>query len=72
MAESAYPRPFIDLSTISPGEGVGGAEKMVKVAEIDSFKAISKLADIIYQGHILILDFSPIANDDMELRRCVE
>ena len=72
MAESAYPRPFIDLSTIGPSAGVRGAEKLVKVAEVESFRTISRLADIIYQGNILVLDFTPIANDDMELRRCVE
>ena len=63
---------FIDLGeyskkhTSSRGRGIE-----VKVAEIDSYEDIRELSNYVYEGNILLLDFSAIMNDDLSLKRIV-
>jgi len=63
---------FIDLSDYGKKRvsgKLGGIE--VKVAEVDSFENIRELSNYVYDGNILILDFTPIMNDDLSLKRII-
>ncbi len=41
------------------------------MAEIDSYEDIRELSNYVYEGNILILDFSPIMNDDLSMKRII-
>jgi SepF-like predicted cell division protein (DUF552 family) len=59
---------YIDLSTVAPpGELDEG--KGLKVAELHKYEDLSELITLVYNGHIVIIDYTPIANDDLLLRR---
>jgi len=44
---------------------------MVRVAEIYRYEDLRHLSDFVYNGDILILDYTSIANDDLTLRRII-
>ena len=62
---------FIDLSKYGgkkgPSMGKGSIE--IKVAEIDGFEDLRELSTLIYEGKVLILDFTTISNDELALKR---
>ena len=62
---------FIDLTEWEqqPEETGEKAKMNVKVAEIYRYEDLSNLTTPVYNGNILLLDFSPIAGDDFTLRR---
>ena len=63
---------FIDLGDYSKKKMAGqGRGLELKVAEIDSYENIRELSNYVYEGKILILDFSPIMNDDLSLKRII-
>ncbi|MDG6224380.1 MAG: cell division protein SepF [Candidatus Thermoplasmatota archaeon] len=66
-------RTYIDLGVMKGREP--GAQKAggpgVKFADIDGYRQIPDLSNLIYEGNILVLDFTPIANDDLELKRTI-
>ena len=65
-------RTYVDLGamrTTTPSAPKGGPS--VKFADIDSYRMIPELSNLIYEGNILVLDFTPIANDDLELKRTI-
>lgn len=45
------------------------ASMMVRVAEITTYDDLREFANYVYQGNLLLLDFSAIAGDDIVLRR---
>ena len=64
---------YIDLGELS-FENEGGAlgepaEHLVKVAEIYRYEDINDLATQVYNGNILLLDYSSIAGDELALKR---
>jgi SepF-like predicted cell division protein (DUF552 family) len=60
---------YIDLGAMfSHEEGVfGGAT--VKVAEIYRFEDVNNLTQPVYDGNVLLIDYSNMANDQNELKR---
>lgn len=52
---------FQDESTISAGG--------IKVAEIYRYEDVGPITQPVYQGNILMIDYSPIANDTNTLKR---
>ena len=64
---------YIDLGELS-FENEGGAlgapaEHLVKVAEIYRYEDINDLATQVYNGNLLLLDYSSIASDELALKR---
>jgi len=64
---------YIDLGELS-FDGEGGAlgepvEHLVKVAEIYRYEDINDLATHVYNGNLLLLDYTSIANDELALKR---
>ena len=63
---------FIDLGDYSKKKMTGrGRGLEIRVAEIDSYENIRELSNFVYEGNILILDFSPIMNDDLSMKRII-
>ncbi len=63
---------FIDLGDYGKKKISGrGRAIEIKVAEIDSYEDLRELSNYVYDGNILILDFSPIMNDDLSMKRII-
>ncbi|UCE73558.1 MAG: cell division protein SepF [Methanomassiliicoccales archaeon] len=66
------PEKYIDLGEMySEGIEIGAfpAKMNVKVAELHRYEDLGDLTNQVYNGNILLLDFTPIANDNLTLRR---
>ncbi len=64
---------YIDLGELTfEGEGEEGEYTMVKVAEIYRYEDVPKLLNEVYDGNVLIIDYSPISNDQVALKKVVE
>lgn len=64
---------YIDLGELT-FEGEGGAlgepaEHLVKVAEIYRYEDVSDLTTHVYNGNLLLIDFSSLSSDDLALKR---
>ena len=67
---------YVDLATYKGSESRSGptgkrGAMEVKVAEIEGYESLRQLSNFVYEGNILILDFTAIANDDLALRRII-
>jgi uncharacterized protein len=62
---------YIDLEEYTQGSEMfdANASMMVRVAEIHKYDDLRDFANYVYQGNLLLLDFSAIANDEIVLRR---
>lgn len=66
------PEKYIDLGEMyAEGADIAGfpAKMNVRVAELHRYEDLGELITQIYDGNILLLDFTPIANDSLTLRR---
>lgn len=71
-APPGEPEKYIDLAEMDlEGEGIGAfpAKMNIKVAELHRYEDLGDLTSFVYNGNILLLDFTPIANDNLALRR---
>jgi uncharacterized protein len=64
---------YIDLGELS-FEGESGAlgepvEHLVKVAEIYRYEDVADLTTHVYNGNILLIDFTSLSSDDLALKR---
>ena len=64
---------YIDLGELA-FEGEGGSlgepvEHLVKVAEIYRFEDVSDLTTHVYNGNLLLIDFTSLASDELALKR---
>lgn len=65
-------RTYIDLGSMkSKGPSTKSGGPAIKFADIDGYRLIPELSHLIYEGNVLVLDFTPIANDDLELKRTI-
>ena len=65
---------YIDLAEMEfPDEAaaLSGARSVVKVAEINGYDDLSEITSELYNGNILVIDFTMMANDDLELKRVI-
>lgn len=64
---------YIDLGELSfEGEGGGlgePVEHLVKVAEIYRYEDVNDLATHVYNGNILVLDYTSVSSDELALKR---
>lgn len=62
---------YIDLEETTAGSELWDqtASMMVRVAEIQKYDDLREMANYVYQGNLLLLDFSSIAQDEIVLRR---
>ncbi len=72
--ERASAGEYIDLAEMEFADeaaALSGARSVVKVAEISRYEDLSELTSELYNGNILVLDFTMMANDDLELKRVI-
>lgn len=62
---------YIDLEKYveSSGETTPPASMYVRVGEIQRYEDLKAFTDYVYGGNVLILDFSPIAEEEVILKR---
>jgi hypothetical protein len=61
---------YIDLGAMSfEGEASSGGKGMIKIAEIYRYEDLSDITAPVYDGAVMLIDYSPIANDSESLRR---
>ena len=65
---------YVDLEKYvkTKGETPKGAKAYVKVGEIQRYEDLKEFTDYVYGGNILILDFTPIAEEEVILKRITE
>ena len=61
---------YVDLEKYIETTGDKGAASMyVRVGEIQRYEDIKEFMDYVYGGNVLILDFTPIADEEVILKR---
>ncbi|MEW5761462.1 MAG: cell division protein SepF [Candidatus Thermoplasmatota archaeon] len=60
---------YIDLGEIEFEEESGGGGMEIKVAELLRYDDIGSITNEVYNGNILFIDFSNIANDELQMKR---
>jgi len=61
---------YVDLEKYVETTGnTGGAKMFVRVGEIQRYEDLKEFTDYVYGGNVLILDFSPIAEEEVILKR---
>ncbi|NLI74480.1 MAG: cell division protein SepF [Euryarchaeota archaeon] len=61
---------FIDLGAMTfEGEASSGGEGMIKIAEVYRYEDLANITPAIYDGAVMMIDYSHIANDNDALRR---
>ncbi len=65
----AFEGEYVDLSELPVQEEAGPAKTMVKVAEVYREEDLGLLNSLLYEGTVLVVDYSPIANDELALKR---
>ena len=62
---------YVDLEKFVETEGGRevGTSMNVRVGEIQRYEDIKEFSDYVYGGNVLILDFSPIAEEEVILKR---
>jgi filamentous hemagglutinin family protein len=62
---------YVDLEKyVEGGKGEhAGASMHVRVGEIQRYEDLKEFTDYVYGGNVLILDFSPIAEEEVILKR---
>lgn len=70
-AVAGHKGEYIDLEEYTEGSELYDqtASMMVRVAEINKYEDLREYANYVYQGNLLLLDFAPIADDEVILRR---
>lgn len=65
------PRKFIDLNDFEPGIESTASGPVIKIVEISRFEDLNSVTEVVYNGDILIIDYSILANDELTLRRII-
>ena len=71
-AETLEEGSFIDLGTMQfddEADRLGGSRSTIRMAEILRFDDLHQAAKLAYQGDIVLLDYTSIANDQTAVRR---
>lgn len=71
--ESMGAEQYIDLTDmVFEDEGLmgpEGAQTVVKVGELFRYEDLSQLTNEVYNGNIVIVDYTSVANDDLTMKR---
>ena len=69
LDDGLTPEKYIDLGKYEGGGLLEERGTTVKMAELKSFADIRGLTSMMYHGHIMLLDITPLANDELEIKR---
>jgi len=68
---SIEPRRFIDLNNYDFGEEAMATGPIIRVAEVYRYEDLAGLTEYVYNGDVLLIDYTSIANDELTLRRII-
>ena len=61
---------YVDLEKyVESTGGEAGSKMQVRIGEIQRYEDLKDFTDYVYGGNVLILDFSPIAEEEVILKR---
>lgn len=62
---------YLDLGAMHFADETSGSHKgaSVKVAEIYRLEDLKHITKLLYDGHVLLIDYTAMANDDLAIRR---
>ncbi len=60
---------YVDLSELPLEEEAQVTKTVVKVAEVFKEEDLGLLNSLLYEGSVVVVDYSPIANDELALKR---
>ncbi len=69
--DSEKTRNYIDLSEFENLGELGESGKNIRLAEIFRYEDLRQLSEFVYNGDILLIDYTPIAEDELTLRRII-
>ena len=67
--QTAESEQYIDLGTMYFPDESGATNGTIKVAELYRFEDVGPISQPIYNGNIMLIDYSQIANDQALLKR---
>lgn len=71
--KSGYTQGYVDLEKyIETTQDYSAAKMNVRVGEIHRYEDLKHFTDYIYGGNMLLLDFSPIAEEEVLLKRVTD
>ncbi|MFQ5838055.1 MAG: cell division protein SepF [Thermoplasmata archaeon] len=60
---------YVDLSEVPFEQELQATKTVVKVAEVLKEEDLAAVNNILYEGSVVVVDYSPIANDELALKR---
>lgn len=62
---------YVDLGELEEMGAFGDTEsgKSLKVAELHKYEDLHHLVTLVYEGHVVLIDYTPVATDDLLLKR---
>lgn len=70
MEQGQAPRgEYVDLSEMPLEEEGQPPQTMIRVAEVFREEDVGILTSLLYEGNVVIVDYSPVANDELTLKR---
>ncbi len=71
QSSNVEPRKYLDLNEYEGGIELGSGGPMVRIGEIYRYEEVKDFSEYVYNGDILILDYTPISEDELTLRRII-
>ncbi|MEM4171194.1 MAG: cell division protein SepF [Thermoplasmata archaeon] len=71
QSSGVEPRKFLDLNEYEGGLELSSGGPMVRIGEIYRYEEVKNFSEFVYNGDILILDYTPISEDELTLRRVI-
>ncbi|MEM0155631.1 MAG: cell division protein SepF [Thermoplasmataceae archaeon] len=65
-------RRFIDLDDMKLQDDFTGSDMVIRIVEINRYDDVSRLSELTYTGSILIIDYNPIAGDELVRRKVLD
>lgn len=62
---------YIDLSIYENTGELGESKKNIRFGEIYRYEDLKNFTEFVYNGDILVLDYTPLAEDELTLRRVI-
>lgn len=65
-------RRFIDLDEMKLQDDFTGSDMVIRIVEINRYDDVSRLSELTYSGSILIIDYGPVADDELVRRKVLD
>ena len=65
-------RKFIDLDDLKMQDDFTGSDLVIRIVEINRYDDVSRLSEFTYGGSILVIDYGPIADNELVRRKVLD